>query len=108
MIAAGVRDTDKVAMRTLNQKFGLPLNTIRDTSNMFPTIPTEFIRSCSKKGANFKKLPLDQQSVLVATVYVMCRASRQAQNKNFGGTVNPGGVIYGDPGYRPLSSFKTT
>ena len=108
VITAGVNDSEKVALRTLNSKYGLPESTDFDSSKLYPTIPTKAIKSCRKGIGHLSKLPLDQQSCLVAAAYVMCKADAQTQNRHFGANINPCGILYGDAGYRGLNSFKTT
>ena len=97
-----------MALRTLNVRFGLPAETIKDSSKLYPTIPTELIKSCRKSPGHLGKMPLDQQTQLIASAYVMCKATKQAMSPHFGSVVNPNGVMFGDSGFRPLNSFKTT
>lgn len=97
-----------MALKTLNSKYGLPENSIIDTGKLYPTIATSAIKACKKGPGYLSKLPLDQQSCLVAAAYVMYKADGQTRNRHFGANVNPGGILFGDAGYRGLNSFKTT
>ena len=97
-----------VALKTLNTRYGLPEEAVKDASKLYPTIPTEFVKKCRKPVGYLGKLPLDQQSCLVAAAYVMCKATTQSKSRHFAAVANPSGVLFGDPGYRGLNSFKTT
>ena len=107
-MTAGVNDSENVALKTLNTRYGLPAEAVKDASKLYPTIPTEFVKKCRKPAGHLGKLPLDQQSCLVAAAYVMCKASNQAKSRHFSVDSNQSGVLFGDPGYRGLNSFKTT
>lgn len=97
-----------MALTTLNTRYGIPADSVKDTTKLYPTIPTESIKKCRKVTEHLGQLPLDQQSCLVAAAYVMSKANMQSKSRHFGTNVNPGGVMYGDPGFRGLNSFKTT
>ena len=103
-----MNDSEKVALKTLNTRYGLPADSVKDATKLYPTIPTEFVKKCRKPAGHLGKLPLDQQSCLVAAAYVMCKATNQAKSRHFSVVQNPSGVLFGDPGYRGLNSYKTT
>ena len=101
-------DSDKVALNTLNTKYGIPADKVKDGTKLYPTIPTEAIKNCRKPAGHLGKLPLDQQSCLVAAAYVMCKATLNSKSRHFATVTNPGGVLFGDAGFRGLNSYKTT
>ena len=108
VVAAGVSDSDKVALSTLNTRYGIPADSVKDSTKLYPTIPSEMIKKCRKGPGHLGQLPLDQQSCLVAAAYVMSKANSQSKSRHFATNINPGGVMFGDPGFRGLNSFKTT
>ena len=107
MIASGVQDADKVATRSLNLRYGLPVNSVDTSDKLYPTIPTEMVRRCKKPAGHLGKLPFDQQAIMVAAAFVMYKSTLQKSGRHFGTSMNPGTLLFGDPGYRPLTSFKT-
>ena len=92
----------------LNKAFGLPLGTIKDSSNLYPTIPSQHLGTCAMDRSYFGKLLIDKQAHIIALAHVMCKSKQQQTLKAFTTPVNDGDCHYGDVSYRPLNSFKTT
>ena len=106
MTEAACADSERVSLRFLNQKYGLPVNTVGLTKNLYPTIPTEYVNNC-KMGVNFlHSLPIDVQSMLIACIIVSHRATKSKIPPIYGKPFNHG-VSYGDVGFKPLASFRT-
>ena len=103
----GVEDVDRVELRSLNQKFGVPDGTLKLGRNMYPTLPTNFVGVCNKGSRYLYKLPLDQQAMLIACCVVSHRGTAQKIPPAHAKTYSNTGLQFGDSGFRPLGSFRT-
>ena len=106
VVDAAVTDSEKVQMRTLNQKYGLPPGTIAPGKNLYPTIPSEYVGTCNKGDNYLHTLPLDVQSMLVACVVVSQKGTAQKIPTSHGRAFNQG-MQFGELGFKSLSSFRT-
>ena len=101
-----VLDSEKVQLKALNLKYGLPENKVIPEKNTYPTIPSSYITNCSFGSRYLYNLPLDQQSMMIACALVVARASRSKIPPPHGKAVNSG-LLFGDSGFKPLGSFRT-
>ena len=101
-----VLDSEKVQLRALNLKYGLPERSVVPDKNTYPTIPTSYITNCSFGSRYLYNLPLDQQSMIIACALVVARACRSKIPPPHGKAVNSG-LLFGDTGFKPLGSFRT-
>ena len=106
VVDTAVADADRVHLRTLNQKFGLPDGTIALGKNVYPTIPSDFPGTCNKGKNYLHKLPIDVQSMLVACVMVSHRGTAQRIPPPHGRALNAG-VQFGELGFKGLPSYRT-
>ena len=102
-----VDDIERVEMRSLNQKYGVPDGTLKLGRNMYPTLPTNYVGLCNKGSRYLYKLPLDQQAMLVACCIVSHRGTAQKLPPAHAKTYVNTGLQFGDSGFRPLGSFRT-
>ena len=99
-------DAEKVGLRMLNQRFGLPEGTLKPSKNLYPTIPSAYVDVC-KMGANhLHSLPPDVQAMLIACLIVSHNAFKHKIPPAYGKPFNSG-VQFGELGFKPLSSFRT-
>ena len=102
-----VDDSDKVEMRALNLKYGVPDGTVRLGRNMYPTLPTNYVHLCNKGSRYLYELPLDQQAMLIACCVVSHRGTVQKIPVSHSKPYMNSGIQFGDSGFRPLGSFRT-
>ena len=103
---AACSQSEKVGLRLLNEKFGLPSGTIEPGKNLYPTIPSEYIGTCRFGINHLHTLPPDVQAMLIACVIVSHRATRHKIPPAYGRPFNVG-LQFGSVGFKPLSSFRT-
>ena len=106
VIDTAVADSDKVHLRILNQKFGLPDGTISLSKNVYPTIPSDFPSTCNKGQNYLHKLPIDVQSMMIACVLVSHRGTAQRIPMSHARAFNQG-VQYGELSFKGLPSYRT-
>ena len=104
---AGVRDEPKKLLVELNKTHGLPPGTIKDAEDLYPTVPSSHIATCTKDKTYFGKLPVDKQAYFIALGFVMIKSKQQQAQKSFSTVVNEPDVHYGDANFRTLNSFRT-
>ena len=106
VLDTAVSDSEKVNLRTLNQKFGLPDGTINLNKNVYPTIPSEFPATCNKGSDYLHKLPVDVQSMLIACTLVSHRGTAHRLPASYARAFNQG-VQFGELGFKGLPSYRT-
>ena len=104
---AGAKDEPKKLLVELNKTHGLPPGTIKDSSDLYPTVPTNHIGTCRKESTYFGKLPIDKQAYFIALAFVMAKSKQQQLLKSYTTVVNDPDTHYGDANYRTLNSFRT-
>ena len=102
-----VDDSERVQLRSLNLKFGVPDGTIQPGKNLYPTLPSHYVGVCNKGSRYLYQLPTDQQAMLVACCLVAHRGTAQKLPPAHAKTHVNSGLQFGDSGFRPLGSFRT-
>ena len=102
-----VDDSEKVQLRTLNMKFGVPDGTIQPGKNLYPTLPSHYVGVCNKGSRYLYKLPSDQQAMLIACCIVAHRGTASKMPPSHAKSNVNSGLLFGDNGFRPLGSFRT-
>lgn len=80
----------------LNKTHGLPPGTIKDADDLYPTIPSTHIATCTKDKTYFGKLPVDKQAYFIALGFVMIKSKQQQAQKSYSTIVNEPDVHYGE------------
>ena len=103
---AACADAEKVSLRLLNLKYGLPPGFVEPHKHLYPTIPSSYVGVCNLGSNHLYNSPADVQAMLVACLVVAHNAHRTKIPPAYGRPVNHG-VQFGEPGFKALSSYKT-
>ena len=102
-----VQDRDAVALQYLDRHYGLPAGSLNPKTNLTPTIPYFFVKSCDRGDKFALTLPADLQSKIAACVTVIKQSKQQIYSGRWIRGFNSPGIKFGDKKFFTLPTYKT-
>ena len=96
-----------MALRHLDRHYGLPPGSLNPKTNLTPTVPLYFVRSCDRGSKYALGLASDLQARIASCLTVIRQCRREIYSQRWLRGYNDVGVRFGDKRFVSLPTYKT-